>query len=140
MNEPDELRRESSARRCGPVEMRLPADPGLVSAIRLMASGIAAARKCTIAEIDDVKLAVSEVLLALIEHGSRDTLSLSMQIADATFAISASTDADTFDRTHPDLALCETVLAEVCAYHSIGFLGSELAIFAAVPLRQSDER
>ena len=57
------------------------------------ASGMAAAGRCTIAEIDDVKLAVSEVLLALIEHGSGRTLSVSMQLADSTFVIAASTAA-----------------------------------------------
>jgi anti-sigma regulatory factor (Ser/Thr protein kinase) len=118
--------------------MRLPADPNLASAIRLMASGMAA-RKCTIAEIDDVKLAVSEVLLALIEHGSGRTLSVSMQLADSTFEISGSTNAGTFDRDHPDLALCETVLVEVCFRHSIEFVGSELNISAAVRFGRNDD-
>ena len=40
----------------------------------------------------------------------------------------------TFDRDHPDLALCETVLAEVCADHSIDVIGSELRITAGVHL------
>ncbi|HZI44543.1 MAG TPA: hypothetical protein VFD53_04935, partial [Ilumatobacter sp.] len=99
-----------------------------------------AAGKCTIAEIDDVKLAISEVLLALIEHGSGHQLCLSMELADSTFAISASTDTQTFDRNHPDLALCETVLAEVCSGHSIELAGSELRIVADVHLSRSDDR
>ena len=119
--------------------MRLPADPGLVSAIRLMASGMTAGQ-CTIAEIDDVKIAVSEVLLALIEHGSGLALSVSMRRADSTFEISGSTNAGTFDRDHPDLALCETVLAEVCSWHSIELVGSVLNISAAVRLGRNDDR
>jgi len=139
MNDPRELRREPAVRRCGPVEMRLPADPDLVSAIRLTASGIAASAKCTIAEIADVKLAVSEVLLALIEHGSGRTVSVSLELADWTFAICGAIETASFDRDHPDLALCETVLAEVCADHSIDVIGSELRITAGVQLSRSDE-
>ena len=140
MNDPRELHQEPAVRGCGPVEMRLPADPDLVSAIRLMASGIAASAKCTITEIDDVKLAVSEVMLALIEHGSGRTVSVSLELANRTFAICGATETATFDRDHPDLALCETVLAEVCADHSIDVVGSELRITAGVHLSRSDER
>jgi hypothetical protein len=140
MDDPRELPWEPAAQRCGPVELRMPADPDLVSAIRLAASAMAATGKCTISEIDDVKLAVSEVLLALIEHGSGDRLAVSMQLADSTFAISGSTDTITFDRSHPDLALCETVLAEVCCAYAIDLVGSELRIVADVRLTSSDER
>ena len=139
MNDPRELHRGPAECRRGPVEMRLPADPDLVSAIRLTASGIAATAKCTIAEIDNVKLAVSEVLLALIEHGSGRTMSVSLELTDATFAICGSTETEAFDRDHPDLALCETVLAEVCADHSIDVVGSELRIAAGVHLSRNDE-
>jgi hypothetical protein len=140
MNDPRQLPCEPAVRRCGPLEVRMPADPDLVSAIRLTASAMAATGKCTIAEIDDVKLAISEVLLALIEHGSGRELSISMELADSTFAISGSTDTLTFDRSHPDLALCETVLAEVCRAHSIELVGSELCIVADVHLSRSDDR
>jgi anti-sigma regulatory factor (Ser/Thr protein kinase) len=118
----------------------MPADPDLVSAIRLAASAMAATGKCTIAEIDDVKLAISEVLLALIEHGSGRQLSISMELADSIFAISGSTETLAFDRTHPHLALCETVLAEVCCAHSIELVGSELCIVADVHLSRTDDR
>jgi anti-sigma regulatory factor (Ser/Thr protein kinase) len=140
MSDPRELSCERSGRRFGPLELRMPADPHLVSAIRLTASAVAAAGKCTIAEIDDVKLAISEVLLALIEHGSGRELSVSIELADSTFAISGSTETLTFDRSHPDLALCDTVLAEVSRAHSIELVGSELCIIADVHLSRSDDR
>ena len=139
MNETRELLWEPAARRCGPIELRMPADPDLVSAVRLAASGMAATARCSIAEIDDVKLAVSEVLLALIEHGSGRALSVGVEIADSRFAISGSTDTQTFDRNHPDLALCETVLAEVCSDHSIELVNSQLRIVAGVHLSRNDE-
>jgi len=117
----------------------MPADPDLVSAVRLTASGIAAAGKCTIAEIEDVKLAVSEVLLAMIEHGSGRALSVSLELANSKFTVCGATETRTFDRDHPDLALSETVLAEVCAEHLIDVIGSELQITAVIGLRRSDE-
>jgi len=139
MQEPRELQGEPAVRRYGPIELQLPADPDLVSAIRLTASGIAAAGRCTIAEIEDVKLAVSEVLLALIEHGSGRLVSVSLDLSDCTFAIEGSTPTRTFDRNHPDLALCETVLGEVCAHHSIDLVGSELRIAADLHLSRTDD-
>ena len=139
MNEPRELQQEPAVRQTGPLEMRMPADPGLVSAVRLTASAIAASAQCTIDEIDDVKLAVSEVLLALIEHGSGATVSVSLGVVDSMFAVCGTTETRTFDRDHPDLALCETVLAEVCTDHSIDVVGSELQITASVQLSRSDE-
>ena len=140
MNDPRELHREPAVRQCGPVEMRIPANPDLVSAIRLTASGIASMAKCTIAEIDDVKLAVSEVLLALIEHGSGRTVSVSLELADSSFAVCGATETGVaFNREHPDLALCETVLAEVCTDHAIDVVGSELRITAGVHLSRTDE-
>ena len=42
MNDPRELPREPAARQCGPLEIRMPADPDLVSAMRLAASAMAA--------------------------------------------------------------------------------------------------
>jgi hypothetical protein len=104
-----------------------------------MASGIASTVKCTIAEIDDVKLAVSEVLLALIEHGCGSSVTVSLEVSDSMFAIRGTTDTRAFDRSHPDLALCETVLAEVCADHSIDVIESELRIAASVRLSRNDE-
>jgi hypothetical protein len=140
MEDSPELLWEPAARRRGPIEMRLPADPELVSAIRLAASAMAATGKCTVAEIDDVKLAISEALLALIEHGSGAQLSISMELADSRFTISASTETMTFDRSHPDLALCETVLAAVCSDHSIEIAGSELRIDADVSLSPPESK
>ena len=140
MNDPRELHGEPAVRQCGPVEMRIPADPRLVSAIRLTASGVASMAKSTISEIDDVKLAVSEVLLALIEHGSGRDVSVSLQLADSTFTICGTTETGpAFNREHPDLALCETVLAEVCNDHAIDVAGSELRISAGVHLSRTDE-
>ncbi len=127
----------TAAARSGPIEIRLPADADLVSAIRLTASGMASTAKCTLDEIDDIKLAVSEVLLALIEHGSARTLTLTLQVGDGEFAIVGRGATRSFDPDHPDLVLSKTVLAEVCSAHSIDLFDSEMRISATVRLRRT---
>jgi anti-sigma regulatory factor (Ser/Thr protein kinase) len=116
------------------VEITLPADAELVSAIRLTASGMAASARCTLDEIDDVKLAVSEVLLALLEHGRGDTVTVALHLDDSQFSIQGRAPADGFDQDDPDLAVCRTILAELCASHSIDFADDQLKIDAAVPV------
>ena len=130
----------SSPARRGPVEITMPADAELVSAIRLTASGIAASARCTLDEIDDVKLAVSEVLLALLEHGRGDVLSIALRLDESRFSIRGRAAADGFDPDDPDLALCRTVLDELCASHSIDFADRQLKIDAAVPVLAAASR
>ena len=62
----------------GPIELRLPPDSQLSRVARLAGSAMAALAGFDVGLIDDVKLAVSEVFLALIEHGSGDTVSLTI--------------------------------------------------------------
>ena len=140
MSQATEIHEYDPARGRGPVEIRLPADADLVSAIRLMASGMAATARSTIDEIDDVKLAVSEVLLALIERGTSPTMTVSFELRDDSFEITGRADARGFDPQHPDIQLSQIVLAEVCTHHSIDMVAGELRIAATVPLtRRHDE-
>ena len=52
-----------------PIDLRLPPDPAMSKVLRLAASGVGSLCGFTIREIEEIKLAVSEVLIALIEHG-----------------------------------------------------------------------
>jgi hypothetical protein len=136
MSQATEIPAFDHARGRGPVEIRLPTDADLVSAIRLTASGMAATARSTIEEIDDVKLAVSEVLLALIERGSAQTMTVTLDLRDDAFGITGCAETQDFDPEHPDIQLSETVLAEVCSHHSIELVDGELRIAATVPLRR----
>lgn len=126
------------ARRFGPVEIRLPADADLVSTMRLTASSMAAVARCTVDEIDDVKLAVSEVLLALLEHGSARTLTLTFAVAGDSFTVAGKAPTPVFDADHPDLGLSRVVLGEVASSHSIDHVDSELRIVAHVTIGRND--
>ncbi|MGZ4724965.1 MAG: hypothetical protein ACXVH5_08265 [Ilumatobacteraceae bacterium] len=116
----------------GPVLVRLPPTPALSRVLRLAASGIAAMAGFTVDETEDIKIAVSEVLLALIEHGGGEPIDVQFSVEDALFNVRGETALDGFDIDHPDLELCRTVLAGVCVQHGIGFIDGHAQIWAAV--------
>jgi anti-sigma regulatory factor (Ser/Thr protein kinase) len=116
----------------GPVVIRLPPDPALSRVLRLAASGIAAMAGFTVDETEDIKIAVSEVLLALIEHGGGNPIEVQFSVEDQLFTVRGQTQIDQFDVDHPDLVLCRTVLAGVCARHGIELVDDRAQIWAAV--------
>ncbi len=116
----------------GPVVIRLPPDPALSRVLRLAAAGIAAMGGFTVDEIDDIKIAVSEVLLALIEHGDGKQVEVQYAVEDGSFTVRGRTAIDDFDSDHPDLLLCRTVLAGVCTSHGIELVDDHAQIWAAV--------
>jgi Histidine kinase-like ATPase domain len=116
----------------GPITIRLPPDPALSRVLRLAASGIAAMAGFTVDEAEDIKIAVSEVLLALIEHGGGAPIEVEFFVEDQSFTVRGQTAVDEFDVDHPDLALCRTVLAGVCARHGIELIDGHVQIWAAV--------
>lgn len=103
----------------GPVQLRLPADPAMSRVLRLAASGLASLAGLSIDEIEDMKIAVSEVLVVLIEHGGGQPVDVSIEAVADGFHIDASTEVAQFDPDDPDLRLCRAVLGGVCASHEI---------------------
>lgn len=117
----------------GPVLIRLPPTPALSRVLRLAASGIATMAGFTVDETEDIKIAVSEVLLALIEHGGGEPIDVQFSVEDQVFMVRGQTAFDGFDVDHQDLVLCRTVLAGVCAQHGIDLVDEHAEIWAAVP-------
>ncbi len=115
-----------------PVEIRVPAVAELSRVLRLAASGVASLAQRTVDDIEDIKIAVSEVLLALIEHGVGGPIVITLSFADETFLITGRTEVVSFDIDHPDLVLCRTVLAGVCADHTINLTDGYVEIVAAI--------
>ncbi len=116
----------------GPVDIRVPSDPFLSRVVRLAASGMASMAGFTIDEIEDIKIAVSEVLIALIEHGDGQPVDVQFTVDDRAFEVRGHTAVEDFDTAHADLALCRTVLTEVCSSHDIYILEGHAHIWAAV--------
>jgi anti-sigma regulatory factor (Ser/Thr protein kinase) len=103
----------------GPVELRIPADPQMSRVARLAASGLASLAGFDVDVIEDIKIAVSEVLLALIEHGANEEILLCFALGEDSFTVRASTSIAAFDLEHPDLVLCRTVLAGVSEAYGV---------------------
>lgn len=116
----------------GPVEIRLPADPQLSRVARLAASGLGAMAGFDVALIDDVKIAVSEVLLALVEQGALGPICLTLHVDGPAFTIRGTTDTPSFDLNAPDLALCRTVLSGIAASHDVIYADGTAEIWAVV--------
>ncbi len=116
----------------GPVQLRVPAQPTLSRVLRLAASGLASLGAFSVDEIEDIKIAVSEVLIALIEHGDGNPVDIEFVIDEGAFTVRGRTDVAAFDAEHPDLILCRTVLAGVCAEHGIDLVDGQARIWALV--------
>jgi hypothetical protein len=116
----------------GPVELRLPPEAELARMLRLAGSGLASLDGFTVNEIEDIMVAVSEVFLALIEHGRGDPVAISMWVADHAFNVRGSTPVDQLDLHHPDLVLARTVLSLVADEHHLDLLDHQAEIWASV--------
>lgn len=116
----------------GPVEIRVPADPAMSRVLRLASSGVASLCGFSVDEIEEIKIAVSEVLIALIEHGAGHPVDVSFVVEPGSFTVLGATEVQEFDLDHPDLRLCRTVLAEVCTEHTIELIDEHARISAVL--------
>ncbi len=115
-----------------PIEIRVPAVAELSRVLRLAASGVASLAQRSVDDIEDIKIAVSEVFLALIEHGAGNPIIVTLLYANETFLITGRTEVSSFDIDHPDLLLCRTVLSGVCVHHTINVADGCAEIVAMV--------
>ena len=123
---------QTPPRTMGPVHLRVPAEPSLSRVLRLAASGLASLTDFDVDEIEDIKIAVSEVLIALIEHGDLQPVEIEFTVDQTGFVVRGRTAVSEFNVSHPDLVLCRTVLAGVCAEHAIDHVDGHAEIRAVV--------
>jgi anti-sigma regulatory factor (Ser/Thr protein kinase) len=116
----------------GPVRLRIPPDAALSRVLRMTVGAMASIGPFTLDEIDDVKIAVSEVLIALIEHGDQADIDVELDLAGSEFTIVGTTDGRDVDLSHPDLVLCRTVLDGVSDVHSISTSDGRMTIRTTV--------
>jgi hypothetical protein len=116
----------------GPVQLHIPPDPALSRVLRLTVGAMASIGPFTLDEIDDVKIAISEMLIALIEHGDGGSIDIDLDLAGADFTLVATTDAADVNLAHPDLTLCRTVLDGVASEQSIATDAGRLSMRAVL--------
>lgn len=129
-----------SAQRDTSVELILPPQPALSRVARLAASALASINGCTVDQIEDIKIAVSEIVIALIEHGAGDPVHLEYSINPNAFVITGKTTVREFDLTDPDLELCRVVLEGVGAAPRIDVVDGRATITAFVTTAAIDVR
>lgn len=129
---PDLVSERPPAVRVGPIRLELPPEPALSRVARLAASGVASLAGFSVDEIEDIKVAVSEVMVALIEHGAHQPIAVVFDVVESRFTIRGATPIAEFDIDHPDLVLCRTVLTAVCADHGIELAEGNAEIWASV--------
>lgn len=104
---------------------------------RLTATGVASMAGFTIDEIDDINVIVSEVMVALVEHGAHSSITVTFDVTGGYFTVRGATELSDFDLEHPDLALCRTVLAAVSTNHGIERDGTRAEIWATLQQTQA---
>jgi hypothetical protein len=116
----------------GPVEVQVPSDPLASRIVRLTAGGVASLGGFDVERIEDIQMAVSEVFVALLEHGSGDPIELQFVVDHRSFTVRGSTINPAFDTHDTDLDLCRTVLAAVSSEHGIERVDDHAQIWAVV--------
>jgi hypothetical protein len=69
-------------------------------------------------------------MVALVEHGARETISVAFDVEDGCFSVRGVTRIADFNLGHPDLELCRTVLAAVSTSFGIEGDGEHAEIWA----------
>ena len=103
----------------GPVTLTLPPAASMVRVGRLTASSIASLSDMSIDDIDDIKIAVSEMITLLIQSGNRTAITLRFETTDEVFSVEASTPSGATSLGRNDLALATAVLEAVADEHQI---------------------
>ena len=114
----------------GPVVVQVPAEASMARLVRLAASSLAAMAAMDVDEIEDVKIVVSEVMAALIEHGDGPDITIKLELDTHQLTISGYTDARVFVADSEELALSVTVLAAIAAEHHLEHADGRLLIIA----------
>jgi anti-sigma regulatory factor (Ser/Thr protein kinase) len=110
----------------GPVTLTVPPIASMVRVGRLTASSIASLSDMTVDDIDDIKIAVSEMITLLIQSGSRANVTLRFETTSNSFTIEATTPAASLDLGRNDLALATAVLDAVSDSHEVAFVDGRI--------------
>ncbi|MEO6122642.1 MAG: hypothetical protein ABIR32_02955 [Ilumatobacteraceae bacterium] len=110
----------------GPVTLVIPPVAAMVRVGRLTASSIASIADMSIDDIDDIKIAVSEMITLLIQSGNRSTITMRFEITDNSFTVEASTPSTTLDLGRNDVELATAVLDAVSDSHEVAHVDDRI--------------
>lgn len=110
----------------GPVTLVIPPVASMVRVGRLTASSIASIAELSIDDIDDIKIAVSEMITLLIQSGNRSAITMRFDVTDASFTVEASTPSTSLDLGRNDVALATAVLDAVSDSHEVAHIDDRI--------------
>jgi anti-sigma regulatory factor (Ser/Thr protein kinase) len=116
----------------GSVTLVVPPDPAMARVARLTASALAAGVGMTVDAVDDVKIAVSEMLAAFVGRGHHDPVTLVFTSSDGEMQIEASSPGPPFAVDDAELELARLVLEAVTHHHETGHDGTRVWITASL--------
>jgi serine/threonine-protein kinase RsbW len=121
---------EGEAVLTGPVVLQVPAEPAMARVVRLAASSLAAMTSMDLDDVEDIKIVVSEVMAALIEHGDGPDITIKFELGTDRLSVTGFTDASSFEVASSEMALSATVMAAIAAEHAIQHADGKLLIVA----------
>jgi anti-sigma regulatory factor (Ser/Thr protein kinase) len=114
------------------VTLVVPADPAMARVARLTASALAASAGLTLDAVDDVKIAVSEMLALLVGRGGSAPVTLVFASLPNEISIDVSSRTPPFPVDDQELELTNLVLDAVTASHQTSHDGDAARIVATV--------
>ena len=114
------------------VTLVVPSDPAMARVARLTASALAASAGLTVDAVDDVKIAVSEMLALLVGRGGSAPVTLVFASSPGELSIDVSSRTPPFAGDDQELELTNLVLDAVTASHPTSHDGDAGRIVATV--------
>lgn len=125
---------ESTTVASGPVTLVIPPLASMVRVGRLTASSVASIADLSIDDIDDIKIAVSEMITLLIQSGNLTSITLRFEIDEQSFTVEASTPSSALDLGRHDVALATAVLDAVSDSHEVAYIDDRILMRMAKTL------
>jgi anti-sigma regulatory factor (Ser/Thr protein kinase) len=119
------------------VTLVVPADPAMARVARLTASALAAGAGLTLDAVDDVKIAVSEMLALLVGRGGTAPVTIVFSSMAGRLGIDVSSPTPPIPVDDQELELVNLVLDAVTASHETSHDGDSVRVTATVLDRES---
>lgn len=119
------------------VTLVVPAVAAMARVARLTASSVASLGDMTVDDIDDIKIAVSELMTLFIQHDDPSEITLRFDAGELAFSIDATMAVSGADLEGPEALLARAVLDAVCDVYELDSLDGRIA--ARVVKKRSDQ-
>jgi serine/threonine-protein kinase RsbW len=110
----------------GEILLTLPAQPRMVRVARLTASAVASFADLTVDDIDDLKIAVDEACVVLLEHGGGGPVELAFSFEPGSVQVRGRTAGSDADLESDEVRLASRILDVVADNFELAALAGEV--------------